>query len=58
MNKFPQHVRLWEIEEFNKYKGKTEILNFIGYNLKRDISKNYISNKNNFSIIKLLKKWI
>ena len=58
MNKFPQHVRLWEIEEFNTSKGKTEILNFIGYNLKRDISKNYISNKNNFSIIKLLKKWI
>ena len=58
MNKFPQHVRLWGIEEFNTYKGKKEILDFIEYNLERDISKNYISNKNNFSIIKLLKKWI
>lgn len=58
MNKFPKHVRLWGIEDFNTYKGKKEILDFIKYNLERDISKNYISNKNNFSIIKLLKKWI
>ena len=52
LNKFPQHVRLWKIEEFNTHKGKTEILDFIEYDLEREISKNYISNKNNFSIIK------
>ena len=50
---------MWKINEFNTEKGKNEILDFLNYNLKRDVSNdfklNQIKRKNIFEKIK--EKW-
>jgi len=42
---YPKNVKIWKIEEFNSIKGKNEILDFIGYNLERDTTNNFILNQ-------------
>ena len=50
---------MWKINEFNTEKGKNEILDFLNYNFKRDVSNdfkiNQIKRKNIFEKIK--EKW-
>jgi len=57
--KFPKQLKMWTIEKFNTEKGKNEILNFIGYQLKRDISNDYNLNqiKKESFLEKLKNRW-
>ena len=58
-NLYPENLKMWKINEFNTEKGKNQILDFINYNLKRDVSNdfklNQIKRKNIFEKIK--EKW-
>ncbi len=42
---FPKQVKMWTIGEFNTENGKTEILDFIGYQFRRDIISDYKFNQ-------------
>lgn len=42
---YPSNVKIWKIEEFNTRDGKNNILDFIEYDLDRDISNNFKLNQ-------------
>ena len=59
--KFPEKIKKWTIQALNTTSGKNEILNFLNYNLERNINKEFKHNtklkseKENF--LNKIKKW-
>jgi len=59
--KFPDKIKKWTIQSLNTLKGKNEILNFLNYNLDRNINQEFKHNtklkseKENF--LNKIKKW-
>ena len=59
--KFPEKIKKWTIQALNTTSGKNEILNFLNYNLDRNINKEFKHNtklkseKENF--LNKIKKW-
>ena len=61
IKKYPKNVKKWTVESFNTTDGKNEILDFINYDLEREINKNFKHNTNLKSqketILNKIKKW-
>ena len=59
--KYPDNVKIWNLLEFNKSKTKNEILDFISYDKKRIVDKNFKRNtkiKSQVeSILNKIKEW-
>ena len=59
--KFPEKIKKWTVQALNTTSGKNEILNFLNYNLERNINKEFKHNtklkseKENF--LNKIKKW-
>ena len=61
IKKYPKNVKKWTVESFNTTDGKNKILDFINYDLEREINKNFKHNTNLKSqketILNKIKKW-
>jgi hypothetical protein len=59
--KFPDNLKIWTINDLNTSNGKNEILDFINFNLERELNQEFKHNTNlktrKESIINKIKKW-
>ena len=61
LNMYPKTIKKWTIESFNSSNVKNEILDFINYDLEREIDKDFKHNtklkSQKETILNKIKKW-